>query len=100
MDDLSTLRTLLAGPSEEVREVFSARTLGPLIDGDGASQRMMLHSPEASLAHNCSWARAAEALHLHVNTVHYRVRRIEQLTGRDLSCLGHKLDPQAAPMCR
>lgn len=100
VDDLTTLSTLLAGLPGEVREVFSARTLGPLTDGDGASQRMMLHTLEVFLAHNCSWARAAEALHLHVNTVHYRVRRIEQLTGRDLSRLDHRLDLQAALMCR
>ncbi|MFF1924068.1 PucR family transcriptional regulator [Streptomyces sp. NPDC058221] len=98
--DLTTLHALLAGLPEDVREVFSARTLGPLADGDGASQRMMLHTLEVFLAHNCSWARAAEALHLHVNTVHYRVRRIEQLTGRDLSRLDHKLDLRAALLCR
>ncbi|MFD0021351.1 PucR family transcriptional regulator [Streptomyces sp. NPDC058382] len=100
VNELTTLHGLLAGLPEDVREVFSARTLGPLVDGDGASQRMMLHTLEVFLAHNCSWARAAEALHLHVNTVHYRVRRIEQLTGRDLSRLDHKLDLQAALMCR
>ncbi|ROQ77886.1 purine catabolism regulatory family protein [Streptomyces sp. CEV 2-1] len=100
MDGLTTLHSLLAGLPEEVREVFSARTLGPLTDEDGASQRMMLHTLEVFLAHNCSWARVAEALHLHVNTVHYRVRRIEQLTGRDLSRLDHRLDLQAALMCR
>lgn len=100
VDDLSTLHALLAGLPEDVREVFSARTLGPLADGDDASRRTMLHTLEVFLAHNCSWARAAEALHLHVNTVHYRVRRIEQLTGRDLSRLDHKLDLQAALMCR
>lgn len=99
-DDLTTLHALLAGLPEGVREVYSARTLGPLIEGDGASERMMLHTLEVFLAHNGSWARSAEALHLHVNTVHYRVRRIELLTGRDLSRLDHKLDLQAALMCR
>ncbi|WP_413252923.1 helix-turn-helix domain-containing protein [Streptomyces brevispora] len=34
------------------------------------------------------------------STVRYRVRRIDQLTGRDLSRLDHGLDPQAALMCR
>ncbi|MFI8338795.1 helix-turn-helix domain-containing protein [Streptomyces sp. NPDC085639] len=51
---------------------------------------------EVSLADNCSWARPAEALHLHVNTVHYRIERVEVLTGRDLSLLDHKLDLYAA----
>ncbi|WP_326680254.1 PucR family transcriptional regulator [Streptomyces sp. NBC_01237] len=100
VDDLTTLHALLAGVPLSVREVFSARTLGPLVDGDGASQRMLLETLEVFLAHNGSWARTAEALHLHVNTVHYRVRRIETLTGRDLSRLDHKLDLRAALLCR
>lgn len=40
------------------------------------------------------------ALHLHVNTVHYRIQRIEVLTDRDLSRLDHKLDLRAALLCR
>ncbi|MFG2628605.1 PucR family transcriptional regulator [Streptomyces sp. NPDC048473] len=100
VDDLTTLHALLAGIPQAVREVYSTRALGPLIEGDGPSQRMLLETLEVFLAHNGSWARTAEALHLHVNTVHYRVRRIETLTGRDLSRLDHKLDLQAALLCR
>ncbi|WP_406456053.1 PucR family transcriptional regulator [Streptomyces sp. NBC_00876] len=99
-DDLTTLPALLVGVPQSVREVFSARTLGPLVDGESASQRMLLETLEVFLRHNGSWARTAEALHLHVNTVHYRVRRIETLTGRDLARLDHKLDLQAALLCR
>ncbi|BFP53373.1 hypothetical protein SCMC78_31800 [Streptomyces sp. CMC78] len=47
-----------------------------------------------------SWARTAEALHLHVNTVHYRIQRVELLTGRDLARLDHELDLKAALLCR
>ncbi|GGV10216.1 hypothetical protein GCM10010260_56110 [Streptomyces filipinensis] len=47
-----------------------------------------------------SWARTAEALHLHVNTVHYRIQRIEHFTGRDLSRLRDRLDLWAALLCR
>ncbi|MFZ4270936.1 helix-turn-helix domain-containing protein [Streptomyces arboris] len=42
------------------------------------------------------YARAAEALHLHVGTVHYRIQRGELLTGRDLARLDHKLGLKAA----
>ncbi|MFG2982958.1 helix-turn-helix domain-containing protein [Streptomyces sp. NPDC048258] len=38
-------------------------------------------------------------MHLHVNTVHYRIERVEVLTGRDLSRLDHKLDLYAALRC-
>lgn len=76
-----------------VRGVFGARTLGPLGDG------MLRETLEVFLANNCSWTRTAEALHLHVNTVHYRIERVESLTGRDLSRLDHKLDLYAALRC-
>ena len=39
-----------------------------------------------------SWSRTAEALHLHVNTVRYRIGRVEELTGRDLSSLEDRVD--------
>jgi DNA-binding PucR family transcriptional regulator len=39
-----------------------------------------------------SWSRTADALHLHVNTVRYRIERVEQLTDRDLSQLEDRVD--------
>lgn len=44
--------------------------------------------------------RTDEVLHLHVNTVHYRIQRIEHGTGRDLSRLYDRLDLRAALLCR
>ncbi|MFF3860324.1 PucR family transcriptional regulator [Streptomyces sp. NPDC002209] len=93
VEQLDTLATLLSGVPEEVRAVYAARTLGALGDG------MLRETLEVFLANNCSWTRTAEALHLHVNTVHYRIERVESLTGRDLSRLDHKLDLYAALRC-
>ncbi|KOY55888.1 PucR family transcriptional regulator [Streptomyces sp. XY332] len=93
VEQLDTLAALLAGVPEEVRAVYAARTLGALGDG------MLRETLEVFLANNCSWTRTAEALHLHVNTVHYRIERVESLTGRDLSRLEHKLDLYAALRC-
>ncbi|MEU7733857.1 helix-turn-helix domain-containing protein [Streptomyces griseus] len=100
VEELASLETLLAGVPADVRTIFSARTLGPLADSDTASHHTLLKTLEVFLAHNCSWARTAEALHLHVNTVHYRIDRVQLLTGRDLSRLDHKLDLRAALLCR
>ncbi|MFZ3498774.1 helix-turn-helix domain-containing protein [Streptomyces sp. 5.8] len=93
VERLDTLTELLSGVPPEVRGVFGARILGPLGDG------MLRETLEVFLANNCSWTRTAEALHLHVNTVHYRIERVESLTGRDLSRLDHKLDLYAALRC-
>ncbi|MFD3471139.1 PucR family transcriptional regulator [Streptomyces sp. NPDC058682] len=93
VEQLNTLGELMAGIPPEVRTVYGTRTLGALGDG------MLRETLEVFLATNCSWARTAEALHLHVNTVHYRIERVEVLTGRDLSRLDHKLDLYAALLC-
>ncbi|MCB5907801.1 helix-turn-helix domain-containing protein [Streptomyces pinistramenti] len=100
VEDLTSLASLLAGVPRSVRTAFSRTVLGPLAEGAGASHRMLLETLEVFLARHGSWARTAEALHLHVNTVHYRIQRIEMLTGRDLSRLDHKLDLRAALLCR
>ncbi|MGE6736783.1 PucR family transcriptional regulator ligand-binding domain-containing protein, partial [Streptomyces sp. NPDC059900] len=68
VEELSSLDSLLAGIPADVRTVFSATTLGPLADGEPASHHRLLETLEIFLAHNCSWARTAEAMHLHVNT--------------------------------
>ncbi|SFE47983.1 Purine catabolism regulatory protein-like family protein [Actinacidiphila alni] len=97
--DLSTARALLGGVPATVRAAYRARVLGPLADGRTASHRVLLETLETFLANSGSWARTAEVLHLHVNTVRYRVQRIEALTGRDLSKLENKLDLRTALLC-
>ncbi|MFK3734757.1 PucR family transcriptional regulator [Streptomyces sp. NPDC088090] len=100
LGDLDGLGALLAGVPAEVREVYRVTVLGPLLGTGRGAGAMLLDTLEAFLAHDCSWARTAGALGVHVNTVHYRVGRIEALTGRDLSRLDHRADLRAALLCR
>ncbi|MYV59526.1 PucR family transcriptional regulator [Streptomyces sp. SID4931] len=100
IEDLTTLDALLTGVPADVRTAFGIHALGPLADATNPSHRMLLETLDVFLTHNGSWARTAEALHLHVNTVHYRIQRVEMLTGRDLARLDHKLDLKAALLCR
>ncbi|WP_329165315.1 helix-turn-helix domain-containing protein [Streptomyces sp. NBC_01717] len=97
---LTSLGTLLAGVPAEVRTAYSRSVLGPLLDIKNASAAPLLETLKFFLACDGSWARTAEALHLHVNTVHYRVQRIEHFTGRDLSSLSDRLDLWTALLCR
>ncbi|MEU3609645.1 helix-turn-helix domain-containing protein [Streptomyces sp. NPDC035033] len=100
LGDLDGLGMLLAGVPAGVRDAYRATVLGPLLGAGRGSGAMLLETLGAFLAHDCSWSRTAEALRVHVNTVHYRVGRIERLTGRDLSRLDHRADLYAALLCR
>ncbi|MFD6921955.1 helix-turn-helix domain-containing protein [Streptomyces sp. NPDC059944] len=97
---LTGLGTLLTGIPAEVRTAFSRTVLGPLFEAGNVSSAALLETLEIFLACDGSWSRTAEALHLHVNTVHYRVQRVEHFTGRDLSSLYDRLDLRAALLCR
>lgn len=60
-------------------------TLQPLIEYDQQHHGELLTSLEAFLRCNRSWVRTARSLHVHPQTVTYRMRRVEQLTGRNLA---------------
>ncbi|WP_405490671.1 helix-turn-helix domain-containing protein [Nocardia sp. NBC_00511] len=94
-EDLATLPELLAGVPDPVRDIFRTRVLGALLDSDD-SHAALRTTLAAFLEHNGSWTRTAEALYVHVNTVHYRIERIERLTGRNLARLDDRLDLRAA----
>ena len=99
-DDLDSLTELLRGVPAEVTAAFRQRTLAPLIEHDQENSVSLLDTLSAFLDCDCSWSRTAKVLHIHVNTVHYRVRRVETLTGRDLSRLADQCDLRTALLCR
>ncbi|MFB8275407.1 PucR family transcriptional regulator [Nocardia colli] len=94
-DEFATLPELLAGVPAPVRAAYGAQVLGPLLE-PGPARAELRATLAAFLDHNGSWTKTAEALYLHVNTVHYRIERIEKLTGRDLSTLTDRMDLRAA----
>ena len=59
--------------------------LGPVEQGDGDYGEELLRSLDVFIEHNGHWEQAAKALYCHRHTLRYRVRRVEQLTGRDFS---------------
>ncbi|MYV50574.1 PucR family transcriptional regulator ligand-binding domain-containing protein [Streptomyces sp. SID2888] len=90
--ELASHVLLLPFVPDDVRRAFTARLLDPLRDYDRRHRAELIPTLEAFLESDGSWTRCATRLHLHVNTLRYRVGRIEQLTGRDLSRLEDKLD--------
>ncbi len=60
------------------------RALGPLIEADKKAQSDYVKTLAVYLANDRHLERTAKALHVHVNTLRYRVGKIQGLTGVDL----------------
>ncbi|MDQ3788935.1 MAG: helix-turn-helix domain-containing protein [Actinomycetota bacterium] len=75
---------LLAG-SPEVVPVLVAETVGPILAQPSQLAETLLETLAALLAHDGSPTHAAQALYCHRNTVIYRMKQIESITGRDLA---------------
>lgn len=75
---------LLAG-SPQVAPLLLAETLGPILALPEAQSATLLETLAALLRHDGSPTHAAEELFCHRNTVIYRIKQIEQLTGRSLA---------------
>ena len=91
-EELASHVLLLAAVPDEVRRAFRGRLLDKVIAYDVEHQADLVRTLEAFLRSDGSWTRCAGRLHVHVNTLRYRIGRIEELTGRDLSRLEARVD--------
>ncbi|RKE22547.1 PucR family transcriptional regulator ligand-binding domain-containing protein [Streptomyces sp. TLI_171] len=91
-EELASHVLLLAAVPDEVRRAFRSRLLDKVIAYDLEHQADLVRTLEAFLRSDGSWTRCAAQLHVHVNTLRYRIGRIEELTGRDLSRLEDRVD--------
>jgi hypothetical protein len=91
-DELTSHTVLLAAVPEELRRSYRSRLLGPILEYDARHHSDLVRTLTVFLEHSGSWNRCAARLHLHVNTLRYRIARIEQLTGRDLSSFDDQVD--------
>lgn len=78
------LPEVLLGASPEATAVLVEQTVGPLLAQPPHQAAVLMETLRALIAHHGSPTHAAEQLFCHRNTVIYRMRQIEQLTGRSL----------------
>jgi hypothetical protein len=90
--EIYTHALLLATVPGDVRRSFAARSLAPLFEYDRRHQSELVRTLGTFLDCAGSWHACAERMHVHVNTVRYRIRRVEELTGRDLSTMADRVD--------
>ncbi|WP_094604231.1 hypothetical protein SPSIL_036710 [Sporomusa silvacetica DSM 10669] len=61
------------------------KILGVIIDYDNKIEAELFPTLRAVLDNSCNWKLSSESLFIHVNTLHYRVSKIEQLLDVNLS---------------
>ncbi len=84
-DDLGSYGLLLGLQDTLSLEVFYDSVLGKLQDYDEQSSSDLVKSLARFLEANGHWGDAAEKLYVHRHTLRYRMKRVEEITGRDLN---------------
>lgn len=82
--DLGAFTLLLALQDDDALRLYAESLLAPIEGSDESYGHELLRSLEAYIEHNGQWERAARELYCHRHTLRYRIRRVEELTGRDL----------------
>ncbi|HEV2945444.1 MAG TPA: PucR family transcriptional regulator ligand-binding domain-containing protein [Solirubrobacteraceae bacterium] len=83
--DLGAFQLLLSLQDDDALISYCRGVLGPVEQGEGEYGDELLRSLDVFIEHNGHWEKAAGALYCHRHTLRYRIRRVEQLTGRDFS---------------
>ncbi|MGD7054042.1 CdaR family transcriptional regulator [Sutcliffiella horikoshii] len=73
------LEMILQAIPIEVKKEFAQRLLSPVI-----SEKDLLVTIQVYFTYHLSLKETAKAMHIHINTLHYRLRKVEMLTGLEL----------------
>lgn len=95
-EELGVYRLIARVEDRDTLDAFRDEHLGALDAYDARHGGELIETLEGFFSCNGNHARAAEVLHLHRNTLLYRLDRIKSLTGRDLSDPETRLSMQLA----
>jgi purine catabolism regulator len=90
--DLGSFQLLLSLQDDEALRLFCDSILGPIEASEGHYGGELMRSLEAFIEENGQWERAARRLYCHRHTLRYRIRRVEELTGRNLSSARDRIE--------
>lgn len=88
-------RFLLNTPKEELK-AFISSTLGPLMDSNKRNNKEFLITLKTYLQNNSNWSLTKDMLHIHGNTLTYRLKRISEILNLDFDNYNDKLRMQIA----
>jgi PucR family transcriptional regulator, purine catabolism regulatory protein len=90
--DLGSFQLLLSLQDSDALALFCESLLGPIENGEGHYGGELMRSLEAFIECNGQWEAAARRLYCHRHTLRYRIRKVEELTGRDLSSARDRIE--------
>ena len=91
-DRLGVYRLLAQVEDRAGLDAFAGRMLAPLVDYDRARGTPLLKTLEVYLQRHGNLRQSSRDLHIHLNTLHYRLHRITEVTGIDLKDADARLD--------
>jgi purine catabolism regulator len=94
--DLSVYRLLFQLEHSPELESFCSEILGTLIEYDRAQKSNLIETLSAYFSQRGNLTQTARALHLHRNSLLYRIRRIREITHWDLTNPETRLAAQLA----
>lgn len=98
-EDTGLYRLLLSCCEKQPASDFINHTLGAVLSYDKDNHTDLFNTLRCYLWNNNSLLHTAEKLHMHRNTVKYRIKRIEELTGRSIEDSDTKLAFMNAILC-
>ena len=90
--DLGAFQLILSLQDDEALRLYCDSVLGPVEDASGEYGDELIRSLEAYIEQNGQWEKAARELYCHRHTLRYRIKRVEELTGRDLSTARDRIE--------
>ena len=90
--NLGSFQLLLSLQDDEALRLFCDSILGPIEASEGHYGGELMRSLEAFIEENGQWERAARRLYCHRHTLRYRIRRVEELTGRNLGSARDRIE--------
>jgi purine catabolism regulator len=90
--DLGSFQLLLSLQDSDALALFCESLLGPIDNGEGHYGGELMRSLEAFIECNGQWEAAARRLYCHRHTLRYRIRKVEELTGRDLGSARDRIE--------
>lgn len=94
-EELEVKRFLLNNDPNELK-IFVQKILGPLLEYKMASRQELYSTLEMYIKSGGNWTVAKERLHIHGNTLTYRINRLKEILDLDLSDYNDRLKIQIA----